>query len=120
MRDVVLTDDTVRGIELLASSLDWPCCVVDLGDAWTRRNCWSGAPTCCGFRLVRPQLGRVLRLPHRPRECAAHGLRDRAAPHRRTADHLTRAFDTARSIFADAEKVWRDRGVALRVFVEIA
>jgi hypothetical protein len=30
------------------------------------------------------------------------------------------AFDTARSIFADAEKVWSDRGVALRVFVEIA
>ncbi|MBK6453564.1 MAG: barstar family protein [Proteobacteria bacterium] len=30
MRDVVLTDDTVRGIELLASSLDWPCYVVDL------------------------------------------------------------------------------------------
>ena len=28
------------------------------------------------------------------------------------------AFDTACSIFADAEKVWRDRGVALRVFVE--
>ena len=30
MRDVVLTDDTVRGLELLASSLDWPCYVVDL------------------------------------------------------------------------------------------
>jgi len=28
------------------------------------------------------------------------------------------AFDTARSILADAAKVWSDRGVALRVFVE--
>lgn len=30
LRDVVLTDDTVLGLELLASSLDWPCYVVDL------------------------------------------------------------------------------------------
>jgi len=30
VRDADLTPDTVRGVELLASSLDWPCYVVDL------------------------------------------------------------------------------------------
>ena len=122
MRDVVLTDDTVRGIELLASSLDWPCYVVDL------RGCVDKAqllercadvlrfPSWCGhtwdaffdclidLASARRARGCVIVLRHA-------GELQAASPE---------AFDTARSIFADAEKVWRDRGVALRVFVEIA
>ena len=92
VRDVALTDDTVRGLELLASSLDWPCYVVELS------GCIDKSATARAVRrraavskLVRPELGRVLRLPHRPRECAPGArLRDRAAPCRRTAGRVAR------------------------------
>ena len=122
MRDVVLTDDTVRGIELLASSLDWPCYVVGLRGcvdkaqllercadvlrfpSWFGHN-WDAFFDCLiDLASARRARGCVILLRHA-------GELQAASPE---------AFDTARSIFADAEKVWRDRGVALRVFVEIA
>jgi hypothetical protein len=112
MRDVVLSDDTVRGIELLASSLDWPCYVVDLrgcvDKAQLLERCadnWDAFFDCLiDLASARRARGCVIVLRHA-------GELQATSPE---------SFDTARSIFADAEKVWRDRGVALRVFVEIA
>lgn len=120
VREVVLNDDTVRGLELLASSLDWPCYVVELGGcvdkaqllercadllrfpSWFGQN-WDAFFDCLiDLASVRRARGCVIVLRH-------------AGELRATSPE---AFDTARSILADAAKVWSDRGVALRVFVE--
>ncbi|MGB7904343.1 MAG: barstar family protein [Steroidobacteraceae bacterium] len=122
VRDVALTDDAIRGLELLASSLDWPCYVVELGKcidktqlleqcagvlrfpSWFGQN-WDAFFDCLiDLASVRRARGCVIVLRH------AAELRA-ASPE---------AFDTARSILADAAKVWSDRGVAMRVFVETA
>ena len=122
VRDVELTGDTLRGIELLASSLDWPCYVIELKGcveksqllerfaevlrfpSWFGHN-WDAFFDCLvdlpGARRAR---GCVILLRH------AGELRANAPE----------AFDTARSILGDAAKVWSDRGVAMRVFVETA
>jgi RNAse (barnase) inhibitor barstar len=122
VRDVELTDGALRGLELLASSLDWPCYVVELGGcvdkaqllerfaevlrfpSWFGHN-WDAYFDCLvdlpGARRAR---GCVIVLRH-------------VADLRVTAPE---AFDTARAILGDAAKVWSDRGVAMRVFVEIA
>jgi len=117
-----LTDGDVRGIELLASALGWPCYVIDLRGcadkvtlleqvagtlmfpSWFGLN-WDAFFDCLvdlpGARRAR---GCVILLRH------AGELRANAPE----------AFDTARSILGDAAKVWSDLGVAMRVFVETA
>jgi hypothetical protein len=120
VRDADLSDDTVRGVELLASSLDWPCYVVELEGcldkaellarcaealrfpSWFGHN-WDAFFDCLiDLASARRARGCVIVLRH------AGGLRATSPE----------SFDTARSIFADAAKVWSDRGVALRVFIE--
>ena len=120
VREVALTDDTVRGLELLASSLDWPCYVVeckgcvDKADllercaealrfpSWFGHN-WDALFDCLvDLASARRARGCVIVLRHAGELLAM----------------CPEAFDTARSILADAAKVWSDRGVAMRVFVE--
>ena len=119
--DGALTDETVRGLELLASALDWPCYDVDLtgcldkaqllercADAmrfpsWFGHN-WDAFFDCLvDLASARRTRGCVIVLRH--------------------ADELhatsPEAFDTARSILTDAAKVWSERGVAMRVFIDI-
>ena len=122
VQDVELTNDTVRGIEVLASSLDWPCYVVEL------KGCVEKAQLLerCAEALRFPSwfghnwdafFDCLVDLPgaRRARGCVVvlrHAGELRA--------HAPEAFDTARSILGDAAKVWSDRGVALRVFIETA
>jgi RNAse (barnase) inhibitor barstar len=120
VRDVALTDDTVHGLELLASSLDWPCYVVELQSSldkaqllercaevlrfpsWFGHN-WDAFFDCLvDLASARRARGCVIVLRH-------------AGKLRSTSPE---AFDTAWSILADAAKVWSDRGVAMRVFVD--
>ena len=122
VRDVKLTDDTVRGFELLTSSLDWPCYVVEL------KGCVNKAE-------LLERCAEVLRFPSwfgHNWDAFFDCLVDLASARRargcvivlRNAGELQatspEAFDTARSIVADAAKVWSSRGVALRVFIETA
>jgi RNAse (barnase) inhibitor barstar len=122
VRDVELNDDTVRGLELLASSLDWPCYVIEF------RGCVDKAQLLERF-------AEVLRFPSwfghnwdAYFDClvdlpGARRSRGCVIVLRRVADlraNAPEAFDTARAILGDAAKVWSDRGVAMRVFVEIA
>mgnify|MGYP003396489346 CR=1 FL=1 len=118
MRDVVLSDDTVRGIELLASSLDWPCYVVDLRGcvdktqllercadvlrfpSWFGQN-WDAFFDCLADLSWRPARGYVLLLEH------ADTMRHDAPE----------ALDTALAILGDAASAWESRGVPFRVFV---
>jgi RNAse (barnase) inhibitor barstar len=122
VRDVELTDDTVRGLELLASSLDWPCYVVDFKGCVDK----AGLLERCAEALRFPSwfghnwdafFDCLIDLPgaRRARGCVIvlrHAGELRA--------NSPEAFDTARAILGDAAKVWSDRGVALRVFVETA
>ncbi len=120
VRNVALTEDNVRGLELLATSLDWPCYVLELRGckdkvellercadvlrfpSWFGHN-WDALFDCLiDLASVRRARGCVIVLRH-------------AGELRVTAPE---ALDTAWSILADAAKVWSDRGVALRVFVE--
>ena len=122
VRDVELTDDTVRGLELLASSLDWPCYVVEL------KGCVEKAE-------LLERCAQVLRFPSwfgHNWDAFFDSLVDLASARRahgcvivlRHASELRatspEAFDTARAILGDAAKVWSNRGVAMRVFVETA
>lgn len=118
VRDVALTDDTVRGIELLASSLDWPCYVVELRGcmdktqllercadvlrfpSWFGQN-WDAFFDCLADLSWRPARGYVLLLEH------ADTMR-RDAPE---------SLDTALAILGDAASAWESRGVPFRVFV---
>ena len=122
VRDADLPPDTVRGVELLASSLDWPCLVVDLAGcmdkaelltrcadalrfpSWFGHN-WDAFFDCLvDLPVARRARGCVIVLRH-------SGELQATSPE---------AFDTARSIFADAAKVWSGRGIAMRVFFETA
>ena len=118
LRDVVLTDDTVLGLELLASSLDWPCYVVDLRGcvdktqllercadvlrfpSWFGQN-WDAFLDCLADLSWRPARGYVLLLEH------ADTMRHDAPE----------ALDTALAILGDAASAWESRGVPFRVFV---
>ena len=118
MRDVVLTDDTVRGIELLASSLDWPCYVVDLRGcvdktqllercadvlrfpSWFGHN-WDAFFDCLADLSWRPGAGHLLVFEH------TYGLRA----------YAPEVLDTALHILRDAAAAWAARGVPFRAFV---
>jgi hypothetical protein len=122
VRDVELTDDTVRGLELFASSLDWACYVVELKGCVDK----AGLLERCAEVLRFPSwfghnwdafFDCLVDLPgaRRARGCIIvlrHAAELRA--------NSPEAFDTARSIFGDAAKVWSDRDVEMRVFVETA
>lgn len=120
VRDVALTDDTVLGVELLASSLDWPCYVIEL------RGCVDKTALlerCAGVLRFPSWFGHNwdaffdclidLASARRARGCVI--VLRRAGELRASSPE---AFDTARSILADAAKVWSERGVAMRVFVD--
>jgi RNAse (barnase) inhibitor barstar len=115
-----LSDADVRGIELLASALEWPCYVVDLQDcldkpallerfagtlmfpSWFGQN-WDAFFDCLvDLASARRASGCVIVLRQ------AAGLRA----------HAPEALDTALGILEDAAKVWARRNVAMRIFVE--
>jgi len=118
VRDAALTDDTIRGLELLASSLDWPCYIVELSGcidkaellercadalrfpSWFGQN-WDAFFDCLADLSWRPARGYVLLLEH------ADTMR-RDAPE---------SLDTALAILGDAASAWESRGVPFRVFV---
>ena len=120
VRCVRLDDAGVRGIEEVSQSLGRPCFVVDLRDChdkacllersaaalgfpdWFGHN-WDGWFDCLADLSWQPVArGYVIVLRH------ADALRA-AAPE---------AFDTAVTILGDASKVWADRDVELRVFID--
>ena len=120
IRQAVLTDGEVRGIELLAAALDWPCYVVDLQDcvdkaalleqvaatlmfpSWFGHN-WDAFFDCMvDLASARRASGCVVVLRH------VDGLRR----------HAPEVLDTALGILGDAAKVWQPRGVAMRILVE--
>jgi RNAse (barnase) inhibitor barstar len=120
IRQAELTDGDVRGVELLASALGWPCYVVDLQHcadkvalleqvagtlmfpSWFGHN-WDAFFDCLvDLASARRASGCVVVLRH------VAGLRT----------HAPEAFDTALSIFGDAAKAWQARGVAMRILVE--
>jgi RNAse (barnase) inhibitor barstar len=119
VRQVALTDDNVRGIELLASALAWQTYVVDLAGcmdkpellercaatlafpSWFGHN-WDAFFDCLvDLPSARRARGCVIVLSH------SQGMRS-VAPE---------ALDTAVSILVDAAKVWADRGVTMRTFI---
>jgi RNAse (barnase) inhibitor barstar len=121
IRQAVLTDGDVRGIELLASALDWPCYVVDLQDcltkaalmeqvagtlmfpSWFGHN-WDALFDCLvDLASARRASGCVVVLRH------VDGLRQ----------HAPEVLDTALAIFGDAAKAWQPRGVAMRILVDV-
>jgi hypothetical protein len=121
IRQAVLTDGDVRGIELLASALDWPCYVVDLRDcltkaalmeqvagtlmfpSWFGHN-WDALFDCLvDLASARRASGCVVVLRH------VDGLRL----------HAPEVLDTALAIFGDAAKAWQPRGVAMRILVDV-
>jgi RNAse (barnase) inhibitor barstar len=116
-----LSDDRVRGIESLASALNWPCYVVDLTDcvdkpsllqriadtllfpSWFGHN-WDAFFDCLvDLASARRATGCVII------------LRNAAA----MRDHAPEALDTALGILEDAAKVWERRGVAMRTFIDV-
>ena len=120
IRQAALTDGDVRGIELLAAALDWPCYVVDLRDcvdkatlleqvagtlmfpSWFGHN-WDALFDCLvDLASARRAGGCVVVLRH------VDGLRR----------HAPEVLDTALSIFGDAAKAWQHRNVAMRILVE--
>jgi len=120
IRQAPLTDGEVRGIELLASALDWPCYVVDLQDcadkatlleqvagtlmfpSWFGHN-WDAFFDCLvDLASARRASGCVIVLRH------VAGLRMNAPE----------ALDTALSILDDAAKAWACRNVTMRIIVE--
>ncbi len=121
VRCVRLDDAGVRGIEEVSQSLGRPCFVIDLQGChekacllertaaalgfpdWFGHN-WDGWFDCLADLSWQPVArGYVIVLRH------AAALRA-AAPE---------AFDTAVTILADASKVWAERDVELRVFIDI-
>lgn len=120
IRQAALTDGEVRGIELLASALDWPCYVVDLRDcvdksalmeqvagtlmfpSWFGHN-WDALFDCLvDLASARRASGCIVVLRH------LDGLRK----------HAPEVLETALGIFGDAAKAWQSRGVAMRLLVE--
>lgn len=120
IRQAVLTDGDVRGIELLAAALDWPCYVVDLQDcvdkaalmervagtlmfpSWFGHN-WDAFFDCLvDLAGARRASGCVIVLRH------VAGLQL----------HAPEVLDTALAICGDAAKAWQSRGVAMRILVE--
>lgn len=117
-----LNDDRVRGIEALASALNWPRYIVDLADcvekpdllqriadtllfpSWFGQN-WDAFFDCLvDLASARRATGCVII------------LRNAAA----MREHAPEALDTALGILEDAAKVWERRGVAMRTFVDAA
>jgi RNAse (barnase) inhibitor barstar len=116
-----LSDDRVRGIEALASALNWPCYIVDLTDcvdkpsllqriadtllfpSWFGHN-WDAFFDCLvDLASARRATGCVIILRN-------------AATMR---EHAPEALDTALGILEDAAKVWERRGVAMRTFIDV-
>jgi RNAse (barnase) inhibitor barstar len=117
-----LNDDRVRGIESLASALNWPCYVVDLTGcvekpellqriadtllfpSWFGHN-WDAFFDCLvDLASARRATGCVII------------LRNAAA----MREHAPEALDTALGILEDAAKVWERRSVAMRTFIDVA
>jgi RNAse (barnase) inhibitor barstar len=117
-----LTDDRVRGIESLASALNWPCYVVDLTGcvekpellqkiadtllfpSWFGQN-WDAFFDCLvDLASARRATGCVIILRN------ATAMRE----------HAPEALDTALGILEDAARVWERRGVAMRTFIDAA
>lgn len=117
-----LNDDRVRGIESLASALNWPCYLVDLAGcvekpellqriadtllfpSWFGHN-WDAFFDCLvDFASARRAKGCVII------------LRNAAA----MREHAPEALDTALGILEDAAKAWQRRNVAMRTFVDVA
>ena len=120
VRTVELSDDTIRGIELLAESLQRPCYVVDLAGCIDKVDLlermaralafpgWFGLNWDAWFDCL-------VDLSWQPRAQGYVIVLRRAAQLRAA---VPEALDTALSILGDAAKVWGGRGVELRVFVE--
>jgi RNAse (barnase) inhibitor barstar len=117
-----LNDDRVRGIEALASALNWPCYAVDLTGcvekpellqkfaeallfpSWFGHN-WDAFFDCLvDLASARRATGCVIILRN------AEAMRA----------HAPEALDTALGILEDAAKVWERRGVAMRTFIDVA
>jgi RNAse (barnase) inhibitor barstar len=120
IRQAALTDGDVRGIELLAAALDWPCYVVDLQDrvdkaallqqvaatlmfpSWFGHN-WDAFFDCLvDLASARRASGCIVVLRH------VDGLRT----------HAPEVLETALSLFGDAAKAWQARGVAMKILVD--
>jgi RNAse (barnase) inhibitor barstar len=117
-----LNDERVRGIESLASALDWPCYVADLGDCLDKPALlqriadtlmfpsWFGQNWDAFFDCLVDLAG-----ARRATGCVII-LRNAAA----MRAHAPEALDTALGILDDAAKVWERRGVAMRTFIDVA
>jgi hypothetical protein len=120
VRTLELSDDTVRGIELLAQSLQRPCYVVDLAGCIDKADLLERTARALAFP---PWFGHnwdawfdcLVDLSWLPR-APGYVIVLRGTAQLRAA--VPEALDTALSILGDAAKVWSERGVELRVFVE--
>jgi hypothetical protein len=120
VRSVVMSDDTVRGIELLAQALQRPCFVVDLGGCVDKAGLLERTAGALAFPDWFGQnwdawFDCLVDLGWQPRAQGYVIVLRRVAELRAA---LPEALDTALSILGDAAKVWSERGVELRVFVE--
>ena len=115
-----LNADQVRGIELLAAALGWPCYVVDL------QGCLDKATLLerCAETLAFPSwfghnwdafFDSLVDLPSARRARGCVLVMRHAADLRSAAPE---ALDTGLAIVGDAAKVWADRGVTMRTFVD--
>ena len=116
------SDDTVRGVELLAAALGWPCYVVELQGCLDKASLLERTAAALAFpswfgHNWDAYFDCLVDLPsaRRARGCV---IMLRHAGQLRT--HAPETLDTALAILDDAAKVWSERGVVLRVFVETA
>jgi hypothetical protein len=120
VRIVELSDDTVRGIELLAESLQRPCYVVDLAGCVDKVDLLERTARALAFpgwfgHNWDAWFDCLVDLGWQPRAQGYVIVLRRASQLRAS---VPEALDTALSILGDAAKVWSERGVELRVFVE--